>query len=124
RLWVEQNVGGAVDQAADHAQLVLAAVHILDLVLGKIGGEARKAGEKHHQRLRKLRAPRRRKDERQDREGAVLVKIDAVEAAIGRPDLILTADVFLEHLLLDADRFAAKVSLGDHPAVERVERGQ
>src|SRR5580700_10123762 len=124
RLRIEQDVGGAVDQAADHAQLVLAAVHILDLVLGEIGGEARKPGEEQHQRLRKLRAPRRRQDERQYREGAVLVKVDAVEAAIGRPDLVLAADVFLEHFLLDADRFAAEVALTDHPGIERVERVQ
>ena len=38
RLRIEQYVGGAVDQASDHAQLVLAAVHILDLILGEIGG--------------------------------------------------------------------------------------
>ena len=29
------------------------------------------------------------------------MKVDAVEAAIGRPDLVLAADVFLEHFLLD-----------------------
>src|SRR3984893_1967264 len=121
-LRIEQDVGGAVDQAADHGQLVLAAVHILDLVLGEIGGEAREAGEEHHQRLRKLGAPRRRQNERHHREGAVLVKVDAVKAAIGRPKLVLAADVFLEHLLLNADRFAAEVALTDHPGIERVER--
>jgi hypothetical protein len=49
------------------------------------------------------------------------VKVDAVEAAIGRPDLVLEADVFLEHLLLDVGRLSAEVALGDHPAVERTE---
>ena len=52
------------------------------------------------------------------------MKVDAVEAAIGRPDLVLGADVLLEHVLLDADRLAGEVALADHPAVERVKRVQ
>ena len=37
--------------------------------------------------------------------------VHAVEATIGRPDLVLAADVFLEHLPSDADCLAAEVAL-------------
>ena len=52
------------------------------------------------------------------------MKVDAVEAAIGRPELVLAANIFSEYLLLDVDRLAAEVALADHPAIERMERIQ
>ena len=52
------------------------------------------------------------------------MEVDAVEAAIGRPQLVLRADIFLQHILLDTDRFARKIALRDHFAVERMQRVQ
>src|SRR6516162_2295581 len=111
RLLIKQDVGGTVDHTADHAQLVLAVVHVLDLIAGETWGETREAGKEQHQRLGEFGAPPRRQNEGDHRKAAVGMKIDAIEAAIGGPDLILAADIFLQHLLLDADCFAAEVRL-------------
>ena len=54
------------------------------------------------------------------------VEIDAIEAAVGRRDLILAADRLLEQLLLDEDRLAREEGLGAEPlliAEEGVQEG-
>ena len=48
------------------------------------------------------------------------MEFDAVETSIGRPQLVLRADVFLEHILLHADGLACQIALRDHLAVEGV----
>ena len=69
-----------------------------------------------------------RRSDRQDHwrygESSVAKKLETIEAAIGCPHLILRSDLFLEYLLLDPDRFAGEIALGDHLAVERMKRVQ
>ena len=58
---------------------------------------------------------------------AAALELDPVEAAEGRRDLVLRADVFLDQVLLDVDRVARQVVLGDVAALhgrERVHAGR
>ena len=66
-------------------------------------------------RCRSSSARRRPTDDRGHREGAVGAELDHVRAAVGRPDLVLVADVLADHLLLDPDRLPRQVLGGRHP---------
>ncbi len=114
--------GGARDHAVYGAKLARAVPHVLDLLLREVRGEAREAGEAQHHRLRELGAASRRHDQRRDRVGAIGQEVDTVEAAIGRPELVLRADILLQHVLLDADRGMTEIALRDHLVVHRVQR--
>src|SRR5215467_4099217 len=49
------------------------------------------------------------------------MKRDASQSAQRRPDLILTADTFLDHMLLDANGFARQLVWRRHPAAQSIE---
>ena len=59
----------------------------------------------------KFNLPRRGKPDWFDLKTAVLLETDAVHSTIGGPYLVLRADMFLDHLLFDADRFAGQETL-------------
>src|SRR5487761_1825294 len=52
------------------------------------------------------------------------MEIDAIEPAVGGPQLILRADIFLQHILLDTDRLARQIAFRDHFVVESVQSMQ
>src|ERR1700683_698426 len=106
RTVVAQDVERLVHHLAHGRELVRAPVYILDLAVSKLRGEAREAGEHQHKRPAQLGAALGLKHEWSHVEVAVGHEVNAIEAAIGRPYLILTADAFLKDFLLDADRFA------------------
>ena len=56
------------------------------------------------------------------RDGKILAttETDPVEAAEGGGDLILSADVFAQKLLLDPDRFQGQLALTGHDPLECV----
>ena len=80
-----------------------------DVTRGDVRRRALDAGVKQHQVRIQFRQPRRRERHRLHGEIAVLQKADAVQAAVSRADLVLRADGFLQHLLLEVDALARPV---------------
>ena len=90
-------------------------------MFGDFRGVAGNSGEKQHDMAEKFLFAGMGKDHGLDGEGAILLKVDAVETAIGRPNLILGPDIFADHLLLDPDCLAGKFAFAPHSPFEGME---
>src|SRR6185312_12473690 len=98
-----------------------AALDALYIALGHVGRGAGDAGVDEQQMRTQFGEPPWRQDQWARLDFAIGLEAQVTEAAVGRHRLILRTDGFLQHVLLNVDRFAGKLLLGGHLAAERVQ---
>ena len=118
RLFVLKYLDGFIHHRLHSLQFSVAVLEIFDFRFGHIRSDPRETGEAKHQMALQFALALFRQNDGRDMECVIFPKLNMVEAAEGRRDLILRTHVFLDDILFDIDGILCEAIFCNVPAVQ------